>query len=107
DSAFSGLPHIVCYAVKANSNQAVLKTLSRLGAGMDVVSGGELRRTLAAGVAPQKITFSGVGKTRQEMAFALQQCLLCFNFQSQPELALLSEIAESKGLTARVALRVN
>ena len=64
DSAFSGLPHLICYAVKANSNLAVLKTLARLGAGMDVVSGGELRRALAASVAPGKITFSGVGKTQ-------------------------------------------
>ena len=71
DSAFAGLPHLICYAVKANSNQAVLKTLARLGAGMDVVSEGELRRALAAGVAPDKITFSGVGKTPAEMAFAL------------------------------------
>jgi diaminopimelate decarboxylase len=107
DSAFSNVPHLVCYAVKANSNQAVLKTLSRLGAGMDVVSGGELRRALAARVAPQKITFSGVGKTQEEMAFALEQNLLCFNVESEPELALLSKIAESKGGTASVALRVN
>ncbi|MGH6841587.1 MAG: diaminopimelate decarboxylase family protein, partial [Methylocella sp.] len=106
-SAFCGLPHLVCYAVKANSNLAVLKTLARLGAGMDVVSGGELRRALAAGVAPEKITFSGVGKTQAEMAFALEQDILCFNVESEPELAFLSEVATSQNRTARVALRVN
>src|SRR6202047_1465040 len=107
DSAFSGLPHLICYAVKANSNLAVLKTLARLGAGMDVVSGGELRRALAASVAREKITFSGVGKTKAEMAFALEQDILCFNVESEPELALLSEVATSQNRTARVALRVN
>ncbi len=107
DKAFAGLPHLVCYAVKANSNQAVLKTLARLGAGMDVVSGGELRRALAAGVEPEKITFSGVGKTRQEMAFALEQNILCFNVESEPELAALSQTAASQNRIARIALRVN
>jgi diaminopimelate decarboxylase len=107
DSAFSGLPHLVCYAVKANSNLAVLKTLARLGAGMDVVSEGELRRALAASVAPDKIIFSGVGKTQAEMVFALEQDILCFNVESEPELALLSEVATSQNRTARAALRVN
>src|SRR5450631_979778 len=107
DSAFAGVPHLVCYAVKANSNQAVLKTLARLGAGMDVVSGGELRRALAAGVAPEKITFSGVGKTQAEMAFALDRGILCFNVESEPELNALSRLAQAKNRTARVALRVN
>jgi diaminopimelate decarboxylase len=107
DSAFRGLPRLICYAVKANSNQAVLKTLARLGAGMDVVSGGELRRALAAGVPPQKITFSGVGKTRDEMELALGQGIFCFNVESEPELGLLSETAQSKGRVARIALRVN
>jgi diaminopimelate decarboxylase len=107
DGAFSAMPHLVCFAVKANSNQAVLKTLARLGAGMDVVSEGELRRALAAGVAPQKITFSGVGKTRKDMALALEEGILCFNVESEPELCLLSALAESKGQIARVALRVN
>jgi diaminopimelate decarboxylase len=107
DSAFSGLPHLICYAVKANSNQAVIKTLAGLGAGMDVVSEGELRRALAASVAPEKITFSGVGKTQAEMAFALEQDILCFNVESEPELALLSEVATSQNRTARAALRVN
>ena len=107
DSAFAGLPHLVCYAVKANSNQAVLKTLVRLGAGMDVVSGGELRRALAASATAEKITFSGVGKTQAEMAFALEQDILCFNVESEPELALLSEVAARQNRTARAALRVN
>jgi diaminopimelate decarboxylase len=107
DSAFAGLPHLICYAVKANSNQAVLKTLARLGAGMDVVSGGELRRALAAGVTPEKITFSGVGKTQAEMAFALDRGILCFNVESEPELNALSRLAQAKNQTARIALRVN
>ncbi len=106
-AAFSGLPHLVCYAVKANSNQAVLKTLARLGAGMDVVSEGELRRALAAGVPADKITFSGVGKTRREMAFALDRQIFCFNVESEPELVALSELAAAKGQVARIALRVN
>jgi diaminopimelate decarboxylase len=106
-AAFSGLPHLVCYAVKANSNQAVLKTLARLGAGMDVVSEGELRRALAAGVPADKITFSGVGKTRREMAFALDRQIFCFNVESEPELLALSELAAAKGQVARIALRVN
>lgn len=107
DAAFSGLPHLVCFAVKANSNQAVLKSLARLGAGMDVVSGGELKRALAAGVAPEKITFSGVGKSKDEMALALKLGILGFNVESEPELALLSAIAQSTGRRAPIALRVN
>jgi diaminopimelate decarboxylase len=107
DKAFAGLPHLICYAVKANSNQAVLKTLARLGAGMDVVSGGELRRALAAGAAPGKITFSGVGKTQAEMAFALEQSIFCFNVESEPELVLLSALANSQNRIVPVALRVN
>jgi diaminopimelate decarboxylase len=107
NSAFSGLPHLVCYAVKANSNLAVLNTLARLGAGMDVVSEGELRRALAASVTPEKITFSGVGKTQAEMAFALEQDILCFNVESEPELDALSQLAQRKNRIARVALRVN
>jgi diaminopimelate decarboxylase len=107
DAAFSGLPHLICFAVKANSNQAVLKSLARLGAGMDVVSGGELRRALAAGVAPEKISFSGVGKTKDEMALALKLGILCFNIESESELSLLSALAQSTGQTAPIALRVN
>ena len=97
----------VCYSVKANSNLGVLATLARLGAGMDVVSEGELRRVLAVGVTPEKIAFSGVGKTREEMAFALQHGIFAFNVESEPELRGLSEIAAALGLTARIALRVN
>ncbi len=105
--AFKGLDALICYAVKANSNQAVLRTMERLGAGMDVVSEGELRRALAVGVPASKIIFAGVGKNRQEMAFALDQGILGFNVESEPELLALSEVATSAGQTARVALRVN
>jgi diaminopimelate decarboxylase len=106
-AAFTDVENLVCYAVKANSNQAVLTTLARLGAGMDVVSEGELRRALAAGTPAQKITFSGVGKTQAEMAFALDAGILCFNVESEPELQVLSRLATAKGCVAPIALRVN
>ena len=106
-SAFAGARALVCYAMKANSNQAVLQTLARLGAGMDVVSGGELRRARAAGVPGERILFSGVGKTRAEMALALSEGIRCFNVESEPELDLLSEVAVSRGQRAPIALRVN
>lgn len=105
--AFAGQDALVCYAMKANSNQAVLKTLAGLGAGMDIVSGGELRRALAAGVPGERIVFSGVGKTREEMATALDANILCFNVESEPELAALSEVASSKGAQAPISIRVN
>jgi diaminopimelate decarboxylase len=105
--AFSDQDALVCYAMKANSNQAVLTTLARLGAGMDIVSQGELRRALAAGVPGERIVFSGVGKTREEMAFALDNDILCFNVESEPELDALSEVAASKGRRAPVSIRVN
>src|SRR5215210_4243441 len=105
--AFAERDALVCYAVKANSNQAVLRTLARLGAGMDIVSGGELRRALAAGAPGERIVFSGVGKTREEMAAALDAGILCFNVESEPELEALSEVAASKGLRAPVSIRVN
>jgi diaminopimelate decarboxylase len=105
--AFAGADALVCYSVKANSNLGVLATLARQGAGMDVVSEGELRRALAVGVTPDKIVFSGVGKTQAEMAFALQQGIFAFNVESEPELRLLSETAKELGREARVALRVN
>jgi diaminopimelate decarboxylase len=105
--AFTGMDAEVCYSVKANSNLGVLATLARLGAGMDVVSEGELRRVLAVGVTPEKIAFSGVGKTRDEMAFALEQGIFAFNVESEPELRMLSETAAALGLSARIALRVN
>ena len=105
--ALAGLPVTICYAVKANSNQAVIATLARLGAGADIVSEGELRRALAAGVPAGKIVFAGVGKTADEMAFALDQGILQFNVESEPELRLLSRVAEAHGRQAPVCLRVN
>jgi diaminopimelate decarboxylase len=105
--AFADMDALVCYAMKANSNQAVLKTLGRLGAGMDIVSEGELRRALAAGIRGERIVFSGVGKTRGEMAAALESGILCFNVESEPELEALSEVALSKGTRAPVSIRVN
>lgn len=105
--AFDGQDALICYAVKANSNQAVLATMARLGAGMDVVSEGELRRARAAGVPANKIIFAGVGKSRAEMAYALEEGILGFNVESAPELSALSEVATSKGLRAPVAIRVN
>jgi diaminopimelate decarboxylase len=105
--AFADVRALVCYAMKANSNQAVLQTLARLGAGADVVSEGELKRALAAGIAPHKIMFSGVGKSARELAAALDVGILCINVESEPELELLSAIAAGKGMRARVSLRVN
>ncbi|WP_027143479.1 diaminopimelate decarboxylase [Mesorhizobium sp. WSM3626] len=105
--AFAGLDTLVCYAMKANSNQAVLRTLAKLDAGADVVSEGELRRALAAGVPPSKILFSGVGKTAREMDFALEAGILCFNVESEPELELLSARASALGKMAPVSLRIN
>ena len=105
--AFADLDTLVCYAMKANSNQAVLKTLAKLGAGADVVSEGELRRALAAGIPAQKILFSGVGKTAREMDFALAAGILCFNVESEPELELLSARAVATGRPAPVSLRIN
>ena len=105
--AFANEKALVCYAVKANSNQAVLRTLSGLGAGMDIVSEGELRRALAAGVPGDRIVFSGVAKTRAEMAFALDNRILCFNVESEPELEALAEVASSKDVVAPVSIRIN
>ncbi|WP_353644529.1 diaminopimelate decarboxylase [Mesorhizobium sp. WSM2239] len=105
--AFEELDSLVCYALKANSNQAVLTTLARLGAGADVVSEGELRRALAAGIPSEKIVFSGVGKTAREMDFALVAGILCFNVESEPELELLSERAVAAGKFAPISLRIN
>lgn len=105
--AFAGLDALVCYAMKANSNQAVLRTLARLEAGADVVSEGELRRALAAGIPASKILFSGVGKTAREMDFALAAGILCFNVESEPELELLSARAAALGKVAPISLRIN
>src|SRR5215469_7130114 len=92
-AAFADVDALVCYALKANSNQAVIATLARLGAGADVVSGGELLRARAAGIPPGKIMFSGVGKTAAELALAVEEGVLCVNVESEPELDLLAEIA--------------
>ena len=105
--ALDPLPHLVCFAVKSNSNVAVLKVLGDLGAGMDVVSGGEYLRAKAAGVPGERIVFSGVGKTRAEMRLALEGGIRQFNVESEPELMALSEVAAGMGLKAPIALRVN
>ena len=105
--ALSPLPHLVCFAIKSLSNIAVLKTLGDLGAGMDVVSGGEYLRAKAAGVPGSRIVFSGVGKTREEMRMALEGGIRQFNVESEPELRALSEVAHSLGLTAPITIRVN
>jgi diaminopimelate decarboxylase len=107
DDAFGNHPHLVCYAVKANSNLGVLDVLARLGSGFDIVSVGELERVLAAGGDAGKILFSGVGKRRDEMARALQVGIRCFNVESESELLLLEEVAASAGRQAPVSLRVN
>lgn len=107
DDALSSVPHCVHYAVKANSNLAVLNVLARLGAGFDIVSGGELARVLRAGGEPKKIVFSGVGKTVTEMEQALIAGVGCFNVESESELRRLSAVATSRGQRARIALRVN
>ncbi|MGB3271576.1 MAG: diaminopimelate decarboxylase [Xanthobacteraceae bacterium] len=106
-NAFAGTGALVCYAMKANSNQSVLRTLARCGAGADVVSGGELKRAMAAGIPPEKIVFSGVGKTADELRLALAQDILCLNVESEPELDLLSRIATETGRPARISVRVN
>jgi len=105
--AFADVPSLVCYAMKANSNQAVLKTLANLGCGADVVSGGELRRARAAGVPASKIMFSGIGKSGDELALALDEGILCINVESEPELDLLSSIAAAKRRPAPISIRVN
>jgi diaminopimelate decarboxylase len=105
--AFADVDALICYAMKANSNQAVIATLARLGAGADVVSEGELLRARSAGVPPHKIMFSGVGKTAHELALAVEQGILCVNVESEAELELLAEIAAQKGRTADISIRVN
>jgi diaminopimelate decarboxylase len=105
--AFADVDALVCYAMKANSNQAVIKTLAKLGAGADVVSGGELKRARLAGIPADKIMFSGLGKTAQELALAIDEGILCINVESEPELGLLSQIAAGKGRTAHISVRVN
>ncbi|MEG6549071.1 diaminopimelate decarboxylase [Desulfocurvibacter africanus] len=107
DSAFSALPHITCYSVKANSNLCVLRLLASLGAGMDIVSGGELHRALKAGVSPEKIVYSGVGKRPEEIRQALDAGILMFNVESREELRTISAIASESGRIARISLRIN
>jgi diaminopimelate decarboxylase len=105
--AFAGADALVCYAIKANSNLSVIRTLAKLGSGADVVSEGEIHRALAAGIPANKIVFSGVGKTRSEMAFALDTGIFSFNVESEAELRALSEVATARGAVARIAFRIN
>ena len=107
DEALNGMKHLICYAMKANSNIAILKILGNLGAGMDVVSGGEYLRAKAAGISGDKIVFSGVGKTREEMALAIKNGIRQFNVESEAELKVLNEVALSLGAIAPITLRVN
>jgi diaminopimelate decarboxylase len=107
DNALAGHDHLVCYAVKANSNLAVLNLLARLGSGFDIVSGGEMRRVLKAGGEPSRIVFSGVGKQADEIEAALEVDILCFNVESEQELDRINEIAGRMGKTARISFRVN
>ena len=107
DQAFAGQPHLLCYAVKANPNLAILNLFARLGAGFDIVSGGELARVLAAGGDASRVVFSGVGKTAPEMRAALEAEILCFNVESQAELERLNQVAGEMGCKAPVSLRVN
>ena len=105
--ALAGRDHLICYAMKANSSLAVLQTFAQAGCGFDIVSGGELERVLAVGAPPSNIVFSGVGKTRAEMARALEVSVACFNVESEAELELLAQVAQAAGRTARISLRVN
>ena len=107
DDAFSGQKHLVCYAVKANSNLAVLNILARLGSGFDIVSAGELARVLAAGGQADRVVFSGVGKTVAEISYALQQGIRCFNVESIPELTRINNVASELNLRAAISIRVN
>ena len=106
-TALEGHPHLICYAVKANSNLAVLNTLARLDSGFDIVSGGELKRVLAAGGTPEKIVFSGVGKSEKEMVAGLEAGIRCFNVESASELERLATVAAAHGATAQISLRIN
>ena len=107
DAAFGTTPHLICYAVKANSNLAILDQLARLGSGFDIVSGGELARVIAAGGDPRKVVFSGVGKNADEIEQALELGILCFNIESEGELRRVSDLATTAGVNAEVSLRVN
>src|SRR5688572_29382993 len=107
DEAFASVPHLICYAVKANSNLQIIRRLSDLGTGFDIVSGGELFRALRAGAVPQKVILSGVGKTAAEIREALDADILFFNIESQAEMALIAEVARSAGKRVRVSVRTN
>src|SRR5579885_1834138 len=107
DGAFQGVPHIVAFAMKANSNLAILRLMAREGSGADIVSGGELYRALKAGIPPSKIVFAGVGKSREELRAALAADVLMFNVESSAELRAIDEVAAELGRRARVALRIN
>lgn len=107
DNSFSGISHLTCFSMKSNSSMAILRLFAREGAGVDIVSGGELYRALRAGVDPGKIVYSGVGKTAEEMAYALESDILIFNIESEQELNLLNETAGEMGRKARIAIRVN
>ena len=107
DEALAGLDHLICYAVKANSNRAILRLLRDAGAGFDIVSGGELFRALKAGADPRKCTFAGVGKSREEIEYALEQGVYSFNIESEAELDYINQIASAKNQRAPIALRVN
>src|SRR5213076_2912718 len=107
DAALAGLDHLICYAVKANSNRAILRLLHDAGAGFDIVSGGELFRALNAGAVAAKCTFAGVGKSREEIEYALEQAVYSFNVESEAELYYINEIASAKKQRAPIAVRVN
>ncbi|MER3422008.1 MAG: diaminopimelate decarboxylase, partial [Nitrospiraceae bacterium] len=107
DSAFQDVPHIVAFAIKANSNLAILRLMAREGSGADIVSGGELFRAVKAGVSPSKIVFAGVGKSRDEIRYALKTDVLMFNVESSAELRAIDDVAAELRLKARVALRIN
>jgi diaminopimelate decarboxylase len=107
DKAAGNQPHLICYAVKANSNLAVLNVMAKLGSGFDIVSGGELTRVLKAGGDPSKVVFSGVGKTHEEIALALHHNIKCFNVESRSELARINEVAKQAGKKAPISIRVN
>src|SRR5512138_2349911 len=105
DRSLEGVEHLICFAVKSNSNLGVLRTLAKLGGGFDIVSGGELQRVVAAGGDPGKCVFAGVGKTETEIIYALQQGVYCFNAESEPELERINRIARSLKKVAPVAVR--
>lgn len=107
DQAAADHPHLICYAVKANSNLGVLSVMAKMGSGFDIVSGGELSRVIEAGGDPRKVVFSGVGKTKQEIALALEHDILCFNVESRAELDRINQVAAKMGVQARISIRVN